>query len=144
MTRPLRSLSPIACLFVVFTTACGPAPESDRDLDLVEVELALALDFESGDVLTIAVFDESLRDCAALLASGAGDTEPVAREVASAVAINNGEDVSFEFETLPAEIPLAFFGTATRGSTLLADDCTSATIPNGGSVEIVLALVEQP
>jgi hypothetical protein len=139
MTTTIRGLVTF-CTFFALTMAC--AREDESDVDLVEVELALALDFESGDVLTIAVFDESLRDCATLSASGAGDVEPIDRAVASAVAINNGQDVSFEFDTLPAEVPLAFFGTATRGNTLLADDCTRATVPNGGHVDIVLVLVE--
>jgi hypothetical protein len=138
MTTTPRALYFSLCLTLAVSSACAPEPA----VDLVEVELALALDFESGDVLTVAVFDAGLRDCDTLLATGAGDVEPVDRQVASAVAINDGEDVSFDFDTLPAEIPLAFFGTATRGASLLADDCSTTTIPNGGHVDIVLVVVD--
>lgn len=121
--------------------ACAP---TERDVDLVPVELALGLDFESGDVLEVAIYRVADVTCATLIGTGPGSAEPVDSAVASAVAVNDGASTTFTFDTLPAEEPLAFHGTVTRGATLLAEDCSEATIPNGGNVEIVIVLAEEP
>ena len=127
----------------VVVLLCGTACEGDPELDLVRVELELAIDFEGDDVLEVSVFEASVASCANIGPSTVDTTERVGRVQAAAADLNAGE-VTLEFDDLPAEVPLTFYGRVVRGADeIVVRDCVNdVTIPEGGNVSVELVFSE--
>jgi hypothetical protein len=115
-------------------SACGPQPE------LRATTVELAIDFSADALLEVAVHEQSSADCAALLGGGSS-AEPLAVDRQAAGGLNGGGSVTLELPELPADVPLAFYASATEAGTLQAEDCRDdVTVPAGGTVEVQLVV----
>lgn len=146
--RPSRAARAGAAMALVMSASIvGPACG-----DVVEVDnprVTLALDFGANALLELFVVETSSAACASLLAGElAPDDEGVvqhAAEARPAQGLNDGGQVRFELEELPAEVPLTFYARAKEGVAVLSQDCEDGVvIPPDGHVDLELVVSEVP
>lgn len=118
------------------------------DVEVHNPRVRLALEpFGANALLELFVVDTAAAACDALLG---GDVSPDdealsshAAEARPAQGLNDGGEVRFELDELPAERPLTFYARASEAGAVLAQDCQGdVVIPAGGSVDVQLVVEE--
>lgn len=128
-------------LIAAVASGCGSAVDVDNP------RVTLALDFGANALLELFVLDTAAAPCPALIGGSlAPDDEtlvPHAAEARPAQGLNEGGELRFELEELPAEIGLTFYARASEGGAVLSQDCDDdVIIPANGHVDIALVVSE--
>jgi hypothetical protein len=131
-----------ALLVALGLLGCGPG------VDVHSPRVRLALDpFGANALLELFVLDTSAAACDALLDDSVSpDDDGLTRHAAEArpaQGLNDGGELRFDLDEVPAERPLTFYVRATEGGSVLAHDCEDGVVvPANGHVDVELVVRE--